>query len=198
MRVAVFGANGPTGRLLTSQAVEAGHPVTAVTRRPRDFPLRHDRLTVAEADVHDAGAVDQAMTRRGVRRLAVVTSSAVEPVAYPGAGVLFNRVLQPFVTRVLGKTVYDDMRRMEALVRESDVDWTIVRPSGLFDLPGVTDYELVEGHSDHRFTARADLAASLLRIAGDPTLAGKVVSVTTTQDTPSMLRLIRQEAFGKD
>ena len=30
----------------------------------------------------------------------------------------------------MGKTVYEDMRRMEELIRNSEVDWTIVRPSG--------------------------------------------------------------------
>ncbi|WP_275937058.1 hypothetical protein [Arthrobacter sp. Hiyo1] len=41
MKIAVFGANGPTGRILTAQALDAGHVVTAVTRRPHEsrFPL---------------------------------------------------------------------------------------------------------------------------------------------------------------
>ncbi|RKN39256.1 hypothetical protein D7294_22055 [Streptomyces hoynatensis] len=38
MRLAVFGANGPTGRLLTGQALAAGHRVTAVTRQPHALP----------------------------------------------------------------------------------------------------------------------------------------------------------------
>ena len=57
MKIVVFGANGATGRLLTGQALAAGHEVTAVTRRPADFPLADERLTVAEADVDDALAV---------------------------------------------------------------------------------------------------------------------------------------------
>ena len=31
MRLVIFGANGPTGRLLTAQALTAGHTVTAFT-----------------------------------------------------------------------------------------------------------------------------------------------------------------------
>ncbi|MGK8508123.1 hypothetical protein ACRS5S_08690 [Nocardia asiatica] len=42
MRLIIFGANGPTGRLLTSHALTAGHDVVAVTRRPAEFPLAHD------------------------------------------------------------------------------------------------------------------------------------------------------------
>ena len=59
MRIVVFGATGPTGRLLTGQALESGHDVVAVTRRPGEFPLRHERLTVEGADVHDGEAVDR-------------------------------------------------------------------------------------------------------------------------------------------
>lgn len=33
----------------------------------------------------------------------------------------------------IAKTVYSDMRRMEALLRDSDLRWTIMRPSKLFD-----------------------------------------------------------------
>ena len=39
MKLVVFGANGQTGRLLTSHAVAAGHPVVAVTRHPSDLPV---------------------------------------------------------------------------------------------------------------------------------------------------------------
>ncbi|GAB3989425.1 hypothetical protein GCM10029978_114500 [Actinoallomurus acanthiterrae] len=64
MRIAVFGANGPTGRLLTGQALAAGHRVAAVTRQPGSFPLHHDRLEVVGADVLDPAAVDAAVAER--------------------------------------------------------------------------------------------------------------------------------------
>lgn len=230
MRIVVFGANGPTGRLLIGQALAAGHEVAAVTRRPESFPLHHDRLEVIAADVFDPTAVAAAiigrdavlsvlgvpfgkepidtysrgvanivaaMTAHGVRRLAVVSSSAVDPHPYSDAGFLFNRVLQPYVANVLGKTLYDDMRRMENLVRASDLDWTIVRPSGLYDLPAVTDYTLVEGHADGRFTARCDLAASLLRLLDDDRLIRTTAGVITTVDNPSLFQIIRKEALAK-
>ncbi|MFC9896537.1 NAD(P)-dependent oxidoreductase [Nocardia sp. NPDC127579] len=230
MRIIVFGANGPTGRLLVGQALAAGHDVVAVTRRPADFPLRHAQLTVFEGDVLQPDSVDTAiagadavlsalgvpfgkgeistysagaahivaaMRRHEVRRVAVVSSSAVEPHAYSDGGFLFNRVLQPYVARVLGRTLYDDMRRMEALITATELDWTVVRPSGLYDLPAVTDYTVVAGHADHRFTARVDLAAALLRLAEQGSFVREVVGVVTTTDNPSMMQLLRQEAFGK-
>ncbi|MFJ9418835.1 NAD(P)-dependent oxidoreductase [Streptomyces sp. NPDC101227] len=230
MRITVFGANGPTGRLLTGQALAAGHRVTAVTRQPDAFPLRHDRLEVTGADVLDPVAVDAAvaerdavlstlgvppgkepittysrgvahivaaMTRHQVRRLAVVSSSGVDPHPYSDGGFLFNRVLLPYVTRVMGKTLYDDMRRMEELVRASDLDWTILRPSGLYHLPSVTDYTLVEGHADGRFTARVDLAASMLALLDDDRHVRTTLGVITTVENPALLRWLRSEAKAK-
>src|SRR4051794_2962709 len=60
MRIAVFGANGPTGRHLTAQALAAGHEVVAVTRRPGSPPARPG-LHVAVADATDPAAVDAAV-----------------------------------------------------------------------------------------------------------------------------------------
>src|SRR5689334_4346806 len=61
MNIVVFGANGQTGRLLTKQALAAGHIVTAVTRHPMAFPLRHERLHVMAGDVFGPGSVDAAV-----------------------------------------------------------------------------------------------------------------------------------------
>ena len=229
MRIVVFGANGSTGRLLVSQALAAGHEVSAVTRRPEQFPQQHPNLTVARADVLDESAVDTvvgganavlstlgvpfgrqpvtvyslgvrnilaAMERHSVRRLAVVSSSATDPKPYPDAGFLFNRVLQPFVVNVLGKTVYEDMRRMEALVGKSDVDWTIVRSSGLFDTEFVSDYAVAEDHIGGRFTARSDLAAVMLAQVNDDRWVRKILAVATSENLPTMRQLVLREAFS--
>ena len=114
------------------------------------------------------------MKRYGARRLVVVSSGAVTGEDEPTGGFLFNRVLQPYVTRVIGKTVYDDMRRMEALVTSSDTDWTILRPSGLYELPNVTEFSLTEEHGPGRFTSRADLAAAMLLQLSDARFVRKV------------------------
>jgi putative NADH-flavin reductase len=229
MSIVVFGANGPTGRLLVSHALAAGHQVIAVTRRPDKFPQQHPNLTVARADVLDASAVEgivsgadailstlgapygrkqvavysvgvrnilTAMERHQVRRLVVVSSSATDPKPYADAGFFFNRVVQPFVVNVLGKTVYEDMRRMEELIRNSEVDWTIVRPSGLFDADFVSDYELAENHIAGRFTARSDLAAAMLAQIDDERYVRKILAIATSENVPSMARLIMREAIS--
>jgi putative NADH-flavin reductase len=62
MNIVIFGANGPTGRLLTKQALAKGHTVTAVTRHPNIFPLQNASLKVMRGDVFDLTSVEQAVT----------------------------------------------------------------------------------------------------------------------------------------
>ena len=69
MKLAVFGANGPTGRLLTRLALDEDHDVVAFTRHPDAFPIEHPRLEVAAGDVHDAGAVAAAIDGTDAVRL---------------------------------------------------------------------------------------------------------------------------------
>ena len=59
MKVAVFGANGPTGRLVVEQALAAGHHVTAATRKPDEFPLTSPHLEVVASDVMDPQGVER-------------------------------------------------------------------------------------------------------------------------------------------
>ena len=61
MKFVVFGANGPTGRLTTGLALAGGHTVTAVTRRPAEFPFSGPGVRVVKADVMDPAAVDAAV-----------------------------------------------------------------------------------------------------------------------------------------
>lgn len=230
MRIVIFGANGPTGRLLSGQSLSAGYDTVAVTRHPDAFPLSADHLQIAGADVLDPDAVDkaveggdavlsalgvpfgkapvetysrgvrhmlEAMARHDVRRLVVVSSGAVTGDDEPTGGVIFNRVLQPYVMKKLGRTVYDDMRRMEELVVDSDVDWTILRPSGFYELPSVSAYSLTEARGPGRFTARIDLADAMLRQVGDERFVKRIGHVITTESNPSLLSMMLREAFKK-
>jgi putative NADH-flavin reductase len=226
VKIALFGANGQTGRLATALALNAGHEVLAVTRRPQEFPLSGPGLTVVETDVRDASAVrpvvagvDAVVSTLGVtftreqvdtysagtanivaamqsartRRLIVVSSTAAYPTRRSGSSLTL-RLVEPILTRTIGKTVYDDVRRMEDVVRGSGLDWTIVRPSGLFDLPAPTDY--VRGVVDPvgAFTARIDLADYLLSLAADSATSRQTVIISTTEGTPSLWQMIRREA----
>jgi putative NADH-flavin reductase len=230
MRIVIFGANGATGRLLTAQALARGHVVTAVTRHPETFPIRHDDLQVIRGDAFDPASVRAAvaghdvvlstlgtpftrkpislysqgtahivaaMQEHGVRRLVCVSSSATHPHPNPEAGFFFEKVLQPLVIGVIGRTTYADLRRMETLVSSTALDWVIVRPSGLFDTPKVTAYQTAEAHLNSRFTSRADLADAMLQQLGSDQYVRKTMAVATVEAKPSLLKLLWREGISK-
>jgi putative NADH-flavin reductase len=69
MRVAIFGASGATGMLLTERCLAAGYEVTALVRTPEKFGFR-DRVRVVEGTAFDPAAV-----RRTVEGAEVVLSA---------------------------------------------------------------------------------------------------------------------------
>ena len=91
--------------------------------------------------------------------------------------------------------MYADMERMETLVRNSHLDWTIVRASGLFETPAVTDYQVAEDHIRGQFTSRADLADCMLQQLATDQYSRKVMAVATFSVQPSMVKFMLQEAF---
>lgn len=225
MRIVVFGANGPTGREVTDQALAAGHQAVAVTRHPEEVAQRQG-LTVVKADAFDAAAVATAvaggdavisalgvpysrkriavysqgtaniaaaMHRHGVKRLVVVSSAAVDPTYVPSDSFLFNRVMEPLFMRRPGRTLYDDLRRMEALVRDSDLDWTIIRPAWLFTSDAPTGAQIDESSVNGMYTARADLAACLLAQLDDDRFVRKAIGIVTTTATPTLIQQIWRE-----
>lgn len=230
MKIVVFGANGATGKILTRQAVDAGHMVTAVTRRPGTFPFQHEHLQVMAGDAYDPSAVEravagqdavlstlgvpftrepitiysqgivhimQAMSHSGVRRLACISSSAIGTDHDTGGGFIFDKILQPIIISTIGKTTYADMAKMEEMVMNSQLDWTIVRPSGLFETPVVTDYQVAESHIRAQFTSRTDLADFMLQQATHDQYLRKIMAIATFSMVPSVFQLMTQEAFKK-
>jgi nucleoside-diphosphate-sugar epimerase len=88
MKLAVFGANGPTGRLLTELALDEEHHIVAFTRHPDAFPIEHRRLEVAAGDVHDTAAVASAID--GVDAVVSIlgVAFAKSPVTVNSSGVI--------------------------------------------------------------------------------------------------------------
>lgn len=172
MRIAVVGATGRTGSHVVQQGVARGHQMTALARRPDAIGQRHENLVSAAADVLDPerlttaladseaivsalgiGAsrsattvysegiknVLRAMGANRISRLAVVSAAPAGPRAEQP--FLERRVLMPVLERVFGAT-YADMRRMEGLLRASNVDWVSLRPPRLVSKPATGRYRV--------------------------------------------------------
>lgn len=210
LRVVIFGAHGPTGQFLTEQALKRGYLVTAVTRRPEQFGQQDEHLQVVRGDVYDpasiaativgqdavlsvvgvpyswkeittyaqsARAIVDGMRGAGVARLICTSSGGTHPGYDPAEGFFFGRILKP----TLGRSTYTDMRKLEAIVIGSDLDWTIVRPGQLVSHPSVTRYHVQEGFfvpGKHR-TGRADVADFMLNQLTNPKYLRKGAAIAS-------------------
>ncbi|MFC8195337.1 NAD(P)-dependent oxidoreductase [Streptomyces sp. NPDC060006] len=145
--------------------------------------------------------ITDAMATHGVKRLLTVTSRllAVHANRQPGEKppcerFMYRRVLYPILT-TMGRTLYDDMVRMEQIVRATDLDWTIVRPSALYNTDTVSNYHFGPPESPGLYTSRIDLAHSLLREATDNSHVRSVVSVFTTEGIPTFGDVLKKEVM---
>ncbi|WP_336852393.1 SDR family oxidoreductase [Sinomonas albida] len=207
MKLTVFGATGGTGREVVRQASAAGHEVTAVVRDPARLAAVPG-VAVVRADVMDpagiasalagADAVVSALGNREIRRPTTVCSAGASSIiaAMKGAGVrrlavvsasgmvtddaddlLTRYVAKPILQRILAHN-FADLKRMEQIVQESGLDWTIVRPSRLVD-GARGEYRVQVGRNlrGGRATRRSDLADYILRSLDDATSFHEAISV---------------------
>ena len=142
--------------------------------------------------------VVQAMNSHGIRRLACVSSTAMDHQYDNGGGIIFEKVLKPVIASSIGRTTYTDQRRMEALVTDSGLEWTIVRPSGLFETATITDYQVTEGFVTGKFTSRLDLADFMLRQLTDPRYVHKTVAIATVSVRPRLMKMLLTEALHRE
>jgi putative NADH-flavin reductase len=194
MKIAVVGANGRTGRIVVEDALARGHQVVAVTRTDRVSEPRDENLTNARADVRDADALKLAiggadavisalgvgtsrgptdvystgvsntlgaMESNGAAKLAVI--SAVPAAPWEEQPLFQRRIALPILQRFFGAT-YDDMRRMETILKETaDVDWISLRPPRLVNKPSKGAYRIdIHPLAKARAITYGDLATALL------------------------------------
>ena len=191
---------------MVEQALAAGHDVTAFTRDAARVPAEHDRLQVVEGSVTDPAAclpavkdadavivalgagrkgevreagtraVVVAMKQAGGRRLIVQSTLGVGS-SRPNLNLLWKYVMFGALLR----PAYADHVRQERVVEESDLDWTIVRPSAFADQsPGPVRHGFGGSESGLRLKIdRADVAAFLLAQVGHESYLRRAVSISS-------------------
>ncbi len=193
MKLLIIGASRGIGRQLLEQALQAGHEVTAMARHPEKLPGQQEGLKVMAGDILDPQQVQQAvagqeavcltigigvtwkpvtvfsqgtenvlaaMAEHGMKRLICVTGIGAGDSEGHG-GFLYDRIFKP----LLLKTIYEDKNRQEALIKASDVDWTIVRPGFLTNGPRTGKYRVLtdlQGVTAGKIS-RADVAHFMLQ-----------------------------------
>lgn len=104
-------------------------------------------------------ALVDTMKETGVHRLVVVTGIGAGESRGHG-GLLYDWVIFPLVL----KRVYDDKDVQEQIIRQSGLDWTIVRPGLLTNGPATGQYRALLDPSEWRADqiSRADVADFLV------------------------------------
>ena len=197
--IALFGATGRTGRHVLDQALTAGHQVRALARRPEVLEPRAG-LTVIGGDVTDPAAVGsviegadavvsvfghvkgspptvqtdgtrvivEAMRRTGITRI----------ISLSGGGLRYpekdrpkpaDHIIRLLLTLIAPAVLSDATAHLQAL-RDSGLDWTVVRGPRLTDGPRTGSYRVGwVGVDASTSISRADLAASILAQLDDLT-----------------------------
>ena len=147
-----------------------------------------------------ARVVVSAMERSGIRRLIVVTSSAVDPDGFPATSLmnkLVGRYLIGPVIHRLGRTMYEDMLRMEGIIRASSLNWTILRPPALFDKDSVGPVETSSEPMAAQFVARQDLASIMLAEIATSDHHQGTLYTRSIDGRPNILRTIWNDGIRK-
>lgn len=110
------------------------------------------------------------MTEGGVRRLICVTGIGAGDSRDKG-GFLYSSILLPLLLR----RVYDDKDVQEQIIRESALEWVIVRPGLLTRGPRTGSYRVLTRPHEWRMgkISRADVADFLVRQIDDDACLGK-------------------------
>ena len=197
MKLVIFGANGTVGAQVVQQALEQGHVVTAFVRNLTKLNIQHPQLSFTQGDVMDTPAVEQAiqgqdavicvlgsgkqlkstirsegtqqiiqaMKKVGVRRL-ICQSTLGAGDSWGYLDFFWKYIMVVFILR----QVFADLERLVALVREINLDWTIVRPSAFTDGPRTGRYRHSFPSTDRDITlkiSRADVADFILKQLSD-------------------------------
>jgi len=146
--------------------------------------------SASEAGIASQGtrAIVQAMRATDVRRIVVVSAAPIGTVPSPGRpqppkhdpgdGFFMRHLLSP-LTKAALRTRYGDLALMEDLLRDSGLDWTIVRPPQLTNKPMTGTYRIAYGQNLRRGLriSRADVAHLMLRVLGQPETIRQTVGI---------------------
>jgi putative NADH-flavin reductase len=144
----------------------------------------------SEAGVATQGtrAIAEAMRAAGPRRIIVVSAAPIGTVPSPGRpnppkhdpgdGFIMQHLLSPLTKAALRKH-YADLAQMEDVLRDSDLDWTAVRPPRLTDKPLTGTYRTARGQNLRRgaFISRADVAHCMLRCVDQPETIEQTIGI---------------------
>lgn len=191
MKVPILGGAGSIGRCVLEQGLQQSHEFTALLREPVKLKQYEGRVRLLQGNALDPQAVYRAvggqegvvyslgvrrpgrttlfsesmrilipaMEIHGVKRLVCITGVGAGETKGHG-GFFYDKIIWPLFTRFF----YEDKDRLETLVRQSSLDWVLVRPAPFQDAPIPGELSVVtqvEGVT-LRHISRAEVAGFVL------------------------------------
>ena len=205
LQLLIFGGTSGIGLETARLALQRGHAVTSIARRPERMPIEHANLKNLKGDitkiesyqnliegkhaiistiglgpgrkpvtVYSKGmrSVLEGMRTKGVKRVLTVTGIGAGDSKGHG-GFFYDKVLNPLML----KEDYKDKTRQEELLKDSDVDWTIIRPGFLTDEASRQEYRVIQKMQGFRSgsIARADVAHFIISATEEASHVNKTV-----------------------
>ncbi len=158
MKLVIFGSTGSIGHQLVVQALEQDHTVTAFARNPAKIEIAHASLTAVQGDALDPASVEKAVdgqdavlsalgagakgairsegTRNVVRAMEEAGVSRLVCLSTLGVGnsrANLNFFWRHIMFGLLLRRAYADHISQEDYVKNSRLDWTIVRAGAFTD-----------------------------------------------------------------
>jgi putative NADH-flavin reductase len=144
----------------------------------------------AQAGVASRGtqALVQAAGATGVRRIVVVSAASVGTVPSPGrpnpprhnpGDGFFMRHLAAPLAKAAFRRHYVDLALMEDVLRDSDLDWTVIRPPRLLNGRLTRKYRTAYEQNVRAgmFISRADVAHQMLDVLDRPETVHRVIGI---------------------
>ena len=159
MKIAIIGASGKAGSLILKEAVNRGHEVTAIVRDAAKledknvsiiektiFELKTDDIKEFDIVVNAFGAPlgeEQVHVDAGHSLIEALKDTNTRAIIVGGAGSLYvdeNKTLTvmetPDFPAIFVPTAKGQGRNLQELQNTSNITWTFISPSAMFDAEG--------------------------------------------------------------
>ncbi len=208
LHIAVMGANGGIGRQTVREALNAGHHVTAILRTPSKLILLHPNLKIVKGNIMNPETLEtplenidvvisaigkssfkptelysdgnknlmSAMQKMGVKRAFFISASGLD--VNPTHSFLV-RFATKYILQKLLRNMYADIRIMEKNVKESGLNWTIMRPPRLTDGPVTGAYRVSINNilNNSLSISRADVADFMIKNIRNEEIYQKTIEI---------------------
>jgi len=171
MKLLVIGATRGIGARLAERACGEGHAVTVLARNPETYRPGADNIKVIKGDIRDERSVRSAVAGQDAVCITIGIGPALRPVTVfsEGTGIVIDAMERYSVPRLICvtgigagdskghggflydkivfpiflKTIYEDKNLQESIVRDSRLQWEIVRPGFLTNGPETGRYRVI-------------------------------------------------------